>query len=491
VEVLAGFLQLVVYTVLAIALYAAYSTIWPPSGERSASAATTRAIQLVVMVLLVLGVTAFQLLPTTRLVMTAGRAGGIPLHNAIESAVDLRQLGAIVFAAAPEGDVPRESWEMSAYVGWLLAVLAPLALISSRQRRRLGFFVVLASFAVSFATGGYLFALHHSFFPMFRIPGRFMCFWAISVGVLGAAALDGFVRWTQNRSRVIVVAGQSIPLLAALVVLADLTSYDAHFVSVKPLRDQFVTSAPVRPSEFGRVLSLCEGALFTSELTALGIPSVDGYNSYFLGNYAHLAERVRGEPPADQRTAYPRMGEPGTIQDLGALSVLNVTDIASCSPLDMPGLELIDRTDRFYVYRNHRASGRVAVACPPERGTPDHDLGICNDDVLIKIQKADTPSGELRFRVAQPTPNLLWLAEPYYPERRAWVDGVPAPIEKTHIALSAMRVDAGVHEVELRFVPTTLYYGIAVSLSVLALWCAAVLRGRRGGRLPKPASRLS
>jgi hypothetical protein len=257
-------------------------------------------------------------------------------------------------------------------------------------------------------------------------------------------------------------------------------SYDAHFIEVKPLRDQFVGSAPVTPSPFGRVLSLCEGALFTSELTALGIPSVDGYNSYFLGDYAHLAERVRGEPPAEQRTAFPRMGEPGEVHDFGALSVLNVTELVSCAPLDIPGVEEIGRTDKFYVYRNHRASGRVAVACPPERRTPEHDLGICRDEnVLINIGTADTPSGVLRFRVAQAAPHLLWLAEPYYPERRAWIDGAPAPLEKTHIALSAIQVPAGTHEVELQFVPVSLYYGTAITIAVVIMWIAAAYRVRK------------
>jgi hypothetical protein len=480
--VLAGFLQLVVYTVLAVALYAAYAAVWPPSGERSVRGAAMRVAQLGTMVLLVLGVTAFQLVPTYRLVMEAGRAGGMPLETAIIDAVQVRNLGMTMFAAAPEGAVPYESWESSAYIGWLLAALAPLGAVTRRQRRRVGFFIVLAGFALWLATGGYLFALHHVVFPMFRIPGRFMSFWAIAVGVLGASALDGFRRWTNSRSRVVKIAGQVALFAASLVVLADLASYDTHFLDISPLREQFASSAPLDPPEFGRVLSLCEGALSTSELTALGFLSVDGYNSYFLGDYAHLAQRVRGDPLDDQQlltpgrhTAFPRMGALGTIQDLEALSVLNVTDVVSCGPLDMPGLEFVERSGQFYVYRNQRAFGRVAVTCPPEQRTPGHDLGVCRDNAQIAVQRADTPTGELRIRVAQPRSNLLWLAEPYYPERRAWVDGVSVPLEKHHIGLSSIRIDAGVHLAELRFVPTSLYYGTATSLSVIALWCGTVL----------------
>lgn len=486
-EVLAGFLQLVCYTFGAIALFAVFSALWPRQGRRSWRSAGTLMAHVGLLVALVGGLTAFQLLPTAQLVMAAGRTHGIPLHSALESSLALNELPAIVFSPAADGALPKQSWETSAYVGWLLAALAPVAALAGQRRRAVVFFALVGGVTLALATGGPLYSLHHLAFPMFRIPGRLMCFWALSVAVLGAIALEWLSQRPADRgrptwrSKASAARGLVVLLVAAGAIAFDVSAYARRFISVQPLHERFRAVAPLTPSPFGRVLSVCEGALHTTELTALGLNSVDGYNSYFLGDYAHLAERVRGEPPAEQRTAFPRMGETGSIADLGALSVLNVTEIVSCKPVDMPGLELIDRRDEFYIYRNHRASGLVAVACAPGR-QPQGDLGICNDDVLIKILRADTPTGELRFRVAQRTANLLWLAEPYYPERRAWVDGVETTVEKTHIALSAIHVGAGAHLIEMRFVPTSLYYGSIVSVCVLGLWFgrAARSRSRRG-----------
>ena len=73
-------------------------------------------------------------------------------------------------------------------MGWLPAALAPLALWSSRRRAAV-FFAGLAALAMALATGGPLYRLHYALFPMFRIPGRLLGFWAIGVTVLGVIAL--------------------------------------------------------------------------------------------------------------------------------------------------------------------------------------------------------------------------------------------------------------------------------------------------------------
>ena len=40
------------------------------------------------------------------------------------------------------------------------------------------------------ATGGVLYSLHYALLPMFRIPGRLMCFCSLGVAVLGAMTID-------------------------------------------------------------------------------------------------------------------------------------------------------------------------------------------------------------------------------------------------------------------------------------------------------------
>jgi uncharacterized membrane protein YfhO len=70
----------------------------------------------------------------------------------------------------------------------------------------------------------------------------------------------------------------------------------------------------------------------------------------------------------------------------------------------------------------------------------------------------------------------MFLSEPYYPERRAWIDGVATPVQKVSVALSAVSVGPGTHLLELRFVPTTFYLGVLISVGVAGLWAVAQRR---------------
>ena len=112
----------------------------------------------------------------------------------------------------------------------------------------------------------------------------------------------------------------------------------------------------------------------------------------------------------------------------------------------------------------------------------DEWVPACNEPAAtIRVLEADTPTGVLRLYVSLPKARLLVLAEPFYPERRAWVDGLPTSIEKTNIALSAVRVGAGDHLVELRYVPISFIWGALISVAALILWSAwCITVGARG-----------
>ncbi len=103
----------------------------------------------------------------------------------------------------------------------------------------------------------------------------------------------------------------------------------------------------------------------------------------------------------------------------------------------------------------------------------------CDDpDMIMRVVAADTPRGVLRLCVALPEARTLVLSEPFHTERRAWVDGVETPIEQANLALSAVRVGAGFHVVEFKYVPTSLIRGTLITAAVLALWAAVEIRHR-------------
>ncbi len=75
----------------------------------------------------------------------------------------------------------------------------------------------------------------------------------------------------------------------------------------------------------------------------------------------------------------------------------------------------------------------------------------------------------VRATVNAPTDGLLVLSEHYYyPGWRALVDGVATKILRANVAMSAVPVRAGAHQVEFRFEPWSVKIGLGISLLALS-----------------------
>jgi hypothetical protein len=95
-------------------------------------------------------------------------------------------------------------------------------------------------------------------------------------------------------------------------------------------------------------------------------------------------------------------------------------------------------------------------------------------------------AGEIRASTAGAEPAWLVFAELDYPGWRATVDGAPADIVRADVALIAVAVPAGEHEVQLTFRAPIVTTGAIVSLLSLALLAAltaAHVRGRDRSRI--------
>jgi uncharacterized membrane protein YfhO len=73
----------------------------------------------------------------------------------------------------------------------------------------------------------------------------------------------------------------------------------------------------------------------------------------------------------------------------------------------------------------------------------------------------------------------VFVSEAYYPERRAYIDGRRVPALKANVAFTAIRVPAGQHQIDLRFVPVSFYAGAGTTVATLAAWAVAARRARR------------
>ena len=112
------------------------------------------------------------------------------------------------------------------------------------------------------------------------------------------------------------------------------------------------------------------------------------------------------------------------------------------------------------------AEGALASSAP----APGSDVAL-----------ADRGTGFVSARTQSGAPGWLVFSEVHDPGWRAWVDGSAAPVLRADLALVAVPVPAGEHEVLLRYTAPWVWRGIAVGLLGLALWLGLVVTGRRSG----------
>jgi len=92
------------------------------------------------------------------------------------------------------------------------------------------------------------------------------------------------------------------------------------------------------------------------------------------------------------------------------------------------------------------------------------------------VRAQDRPDGEVVVDVDAPADGYVFFSEPFYRQRRAYVDGARADVRKANIAFTAVPVRAGHHRVELRYVPSEFYAGSGVSLLTLMTWLGVTRR---------------
>jgi hypothetical protein len=106
----------------------------------------------------------------------------------------------------------------------------------------------------------------------------------------------------------------------------------------------------------------------------------------------------------------------------------------------------------------------------------------CEGHGSVVVTTTDRADGLVRARVQSLTDGYVVLAEAYYPERQAFVDGKRAPAWRANLAFMSVAVPAGTHGLELRYVPTTFYAGLTITGVTLLAWCGGSVVRRRLGR---------
>jgi uncharacterized membrane protein YfhO len=88
-------------------------------------------------------------------------------------------------------------------------------------------------------------------------------------------------------------------------------------------------------------------------------------------------------------------------------------------------------------------------------------------------------------------PGILVLSEPYYRERRVWINGNEAETLRANLGFIAVELPEGEHRVELRYVPSSLFLGGGITIvTILMNTCLLLLDWRRSSTVKRSDDQL-
>jgi hypothetical protein len=199
-----------------------------------------------------------------------------------------------------------------------------------------------------------------------------------------------------------------------------------------------------------------------------GLQLADGINPLQLQNYwEYMSEAIGYDPRIYSVTLPPYpdgdLNAPRyTVIDTKRLGILNVGIIVSAHPIDSMGLQSISAQEDLYIYENQDARPRAWVE------------GVSDDHAPDWREVESIEWSPNRITVTAQGPGKLILSELDYPGWIATINGSDADIKLYEGLLRSISLDEGVHVVEFRYRPLTVFMGLgitALTLLVLAfIW---------------------
>jgi hypothetical protein len=313
------------------------------------------------------------------------------------------------------------------------------------------------------------------------------------LGLIGAAVVI-FVGARRHRT-VAAVA----PYIIILLTVVDLYRYGEGLNPT--VRASFVNRPPPPAAAFGEQPGrIYSNGFSLDENKYLGLGLVHE-NTHAIWGYDLLVPRASLRP-AYAVTAfeiledlYTTASDPGggrmarpTAEAARVLRAYGITHVVRLTPWRGDGVSPVASSPPYYVYE-------CGVSAPRARAVPDYTV-VPDDEAALGVMLGDgfdpaeravifeelaafdrpgaagpvelTRESPLRATCAVTGPTLLLFDDLYYPGWKATVDGTPTEIYRANVISRAVVVPPGPHTVEYRFVPTSFYAGLAVSLASFA-----------------------
>jgi hypothetical protein len=319
---------------------------------------------------------------------------------------------------------------------------------------------------------------------------------AVLTVVAGAAVYSGRSAGS-HRTWSLVAAGAAVAVELTLLASPELTL---------PLNYNPLSSTPttaylerVDPSGTGRTYS-ATAILYPTTNTAFDLDDVRDLDALYVDRTYEYIKLFVAPGITDRFDGLP----PNTADyvDNPFFDALNVEYILVAPPLSQNGAELpADQftlatvtADGVGIYRNLDAAPRAQVVFDTSRAGSESDaiaqMSAASFDPMTEAvveagasvqvpsdHRAPVPASietyrddEVVMRTTTSEPGTLVLADAYYPGWVAEVDGRPAPIYATDLALRGVMVPAGTHTIVMRYEPASVAIGALGVPSGAAVW---------------------
>jgi hypothetical protein len=485
-----------------------------------------------VAIVLAIGVSAVQLLPTYELVSLTQRSGGVTFEYASNYAYDPANITTFFYPYA-RGDIGNATytgksifWEDYGYVGLLTILFALYAAVALWRNGPLVKFLVIGTILSYLLVLGPNTPLYEGVFHVvpgmkfFRFPTRFLLMVDAFVAVLAALGVTHLLNRAggETKRRAFAFGLVAVVLLDLVYFqmrqnpVADATTWFSNPKTVETIKKDnslFRIFSPASSESHKMAFSIAQGWEGTLEpyiyqrefiqpsLNVLyGLSSADGYAQLTPSYVVDLwGDQNRGGLIYDLVT----VGQ-GEITPhapfMKAISMFNVKYVLAPWPLKHPSLKALEAPREVFLYENALVMPRAFVVSGYRiAATPEDAKAVLLQDTFDPTREAIVPhafdfqsvptglAGSATVRTYEPmkveieaaanVEGLLILSDTYYPGWRAFVNGEEKEIVKVNFCQRGVELAPGKSHVTFVFdsAPAKTGFGITVgALAVSMLW---------------------
>ena len=551
---LAGHIQTAYYSGLVYGLYFLFRLLWkqhlpkaarrkhPEVGIVSGMFGRGRLMTwFVAVVLLAVGASALQLIPTYELVGLSQRSGGVEFEYAANYSYDASNIKTFLFPYI-NGDPGSASykgnsifWEDYGYVGFVTFALAIVGVVARWRQPHVRFLagMVVGAFIMVLGPNTPVYEAAFHLVPgmkFFRFPTRFLFVVDAGIAVLAAFGAAHLITRSAQQAKGIRESNLTLAWVLLAVVVADLMYFqmrqnpivDAEHWRTLPKTVQILLEDSTLYRIYSPGSSEAHKAAFAkahgwqSDLTPYieqrefiqpgtnvfyGIFSADGY-AQLTPNYIVDIWGDQNRSGLILKTAAVQQGMFTPLPSfLKIMNMFNVKYILSPWPFISESLEQFHRSGGVFMYRNPSVMPRAfLVGSYKMAPNPDVAAGILLSDEFDPAREAifyEEPQYERnRFRkgtatveeyrgnevivhVAAEEGAILVLSDTYYPGWKAEIDGEETKLLQANLSQRAVVVPAGNHVVRFVFESSTVRLGFWITVCSLLIVTGLIIAVRK------------